>query len=178
MASRASETLKLMMKDAGPDRWAQYVEMGNKNFWTLQNHWMMNVEKKYGQSAAVAFDGLCYGRAIEVAAFRLLKFFRFSDDKLDTLAKVYQLSPAGSYIDIDFQRLDEHTLLRRVTNCPIQNARLAKGQEPIACKEPVTIAAGNIARVVSPDIKITSVLCPPDPVPEGLWCDVVYTLKF
>lgn len=177
MASKASETLKLMMKDAGPDDWARYIEMCNKNFWTLQNHWMMNVEKKYGQSAAVQFDGLCYGRAIAVAAYRLLQVFDFSDDDLDTLAKVYQLSPAGSYIDIDFQRIDDNTLLRRVTDCPIQNARLAKGQEPIACKEPVTIAAGNIARVVNPDIKITSVLCPPDEVPAGLWCDVVYSLK-
>jgi hypothetical protein len=177
MASKASQTLKLMMKNSSADDWARYVEMGNKNFWTLQNHWMMNVENQYGQRAAVQFDGLCYGRAIEVAAYRLMKFFDFSDDDLDTLAKVYQLSPAGSYIDIDFQRIDENTLLRRVTHCPIQNARLAKGQEPIGCKEPLTVAAGNIARVVNPNIKIMSVLCPPDRVPEGLWCDVVYSLK-
>jgi hypothetical protein len=177
MGRKASGTLKLMMKDAGADDWARYVEMGNKNFWTLQNHWMMNVEEKYGQPAAVQFDGLCYGRAIEVAAYRLLKFFEFGDDDLDTLAKVYQLSPAGSYIDIDFQRVDKNTLLRRVTNCPIQNARLGKGQEAIACKDPLTVAAGNIARVVNPNIEITSVLCPPDPVPDGLWCDVVYSLK-
>ena len=176
MASKARETLKLMMKDASADDWASYVEMGNKNFWTLQNHWMMNVEKKYGQAAAVLFDGVCYGRAIEVAAYRLLKFFDFSNDDLDTLAKVYQLSPAGSYIDIDFQRIDTNSLLRRVTNCPIQNARLAKGQEPIACKDPLTVAAGNVARVVNPNIKITGVLCPPDLMPEGLWCDVVYSL--
>ncbi|RJR18705.1 MAG: hypothetical protein C4582_11280 [Desulfobacteraceae bacterium] len=176
MASKASETLKLMMKNASADDWASYVEMGNKNFWTLQNHWMMNVEKKYGQASAVQFDGLCYGRAIEVAAYRLLKFFDFGGDELDTLAKVYQLSPAGSYIDIDFQRIDKNTLLRRVTNCPIQNARLAKGQEPIACKDPLTVAAGNVARVVNPNIQITRVLCPPDKMPEGLWCDVVYSL--
>ncbi len=177
MMSKASETLKRMMKNSDPDDWARYIEMANKNFWTLQNHWMMNVEKKYGQAAAVSFDGLCYGRAIEVAAYRLLQLFDFDGDDLDTLAKVYQLSPAGSYIDIEFERLDKSTLLRRVTNCPIQNARLAKGQELIACKDPLTVAAGNIARVVNPNIKITSVVCSPDELPEGLWCDVVYSLK-
>ena len=53
MGSKASEILKLMMKDASADDWARYVEMGNKNFWTLQNHWMMSVEKKYGQAGDV-----------------------------------------------------------------------------------------------------------------------------
>ncbi len=177
MGSKASEFLKMMMKDATADDWVRYVEMGNKNFWTLQNHWMMNVEKKFGQAVAVQLDGLCYGRAIEVAAYRLLKFFKFEGDDLDTLAKVYQLSPAGSYIDIDFQRIDKNILLRRVTSCPIQNARLSKGQEPIACKDALAKAAANIAKTINPNIIITRVLCPPDKVPEGLWCEVIYALK-
>jgi hypothetical protein len=177
MPGKHTETLKKMMEGASQEEWVRYVEMGNKNFWTLQNHWMMNVEKLYGQDAALKFDGLCYGRAIEVSAYRLLKFFEFGTDALDTLSKIYQLSPAGSYIDIEFERIDENTLLRRARNCPMQNARLSQGQEPIKCKPALIIAATNIAKAVNPNIEISSVRCPPDAVPDDICCEVVYSLR-
>jgi hypothetical protein len=177
MPETARNLLKHLMKEASIEDWCNYIEMDNKNFWTLQNNWMYNVEQKYSQEAALQFDGLCYGRAIEVAAYRLKKMFTFGNDDLDTLAKIYQLTPAGSYIDIEFIRESENVLLRRVRDCPMQAVRLGKGMEPIECKPALTIAAANIAKVVNPEIKITKVLCPPDPHPDDLWCDVVYELK-
>ena len=176
MSEAARNLLKERMKEASIEDWCDYIEMNNKNFWTLQNNWMYNVEQRYGQEAALQFDGLCYGRAIEVAAYRLRKMFAFGNDDLDTLAKIYQLTPAGSYISIEFIRESEKVLIRRVRECPIQADRLRKGMEPIQCKPALTIAATNIAKVVNPDIKINRVLCPPDPHPEDLWCDVVYEL--
>jgi len=174
MIESASGVLKSLMKDASADKWCRYVEMANKNFWTLQNNWMFRVETMYGQEAALELDGLCYGRAIEVAAYRMKRFFDFGDDDLDTLAKIYQLTPAGSYCDIEFIREGSDTLIRRVRECPMQITRLEKGMDPIECKSALEIAAANIAKVVNPAIKVTKVLCPPDPMPEGLWCDVVY----
>ena len=174
MPETARELLMKMMKDASTEKWCQYIEMANKNFWTLQNNWMFRVETMYGQEAALELDGLCYGRAIEVAAYRMKRFFEFGDDDLDTLAKVYQMTPAGSYCDIEFIRESKDKLIRRVRECPMQLVRLEQGLDPIECKSALEIAAANIAKVVNPAIKVTEVLCPPDPMPEGLWCDVVY----
>lgn len=174
MPETASELLRSLMNDASTEKWCEYMEIANKNFWTLQNNWMYRVETMYGQQAALELDGLCYGRAIEVSAYRLKKFFDFGDDDLDTLAKIYQLTPAGSYCDMEFIRASEDRLIRRVTVCPMQLARLEKGLSPIECKSALEIAAANIANVVNPAIEVTKVLCPPDPMPEGLWCDVVY----
>ena len=87
MSETSSKLLKEMMKDASIDKWCEYVEMGHKNFWTLQNNWMYRVESKFGQEAAVALDGLCYGRAIEVAAYRTNQFFDFEDDEIDQRIK-------------------------------------------------------------------------------------------
>ena len=174
MSETAGALLKSMMKDVSTEKWCEYVEMANKNFWTLQNNWMYRVETTFGQEAALELDGLCYGRAIEVAAFRMNRFFDFGDDDLDTLAKVYQLTPAGSYCDMEFIRVSPEKLIRRVSVCPMQLVRLEKGMEPIQCKSALAEAAAKIANVINPEIKVADVLCPPDPMPEGLWCDVTY----
>ena len=177
MSVTSNQLLKTMMKDASIEKWCDFVEMTNKNFWTLQNNWMYQVESKYGQEAAVEFDGLCYGRAIEVAAFRMNKFFDFEDDDLERLAKVYHLTPGGSYCDMEFIRTSPEKLIRRVSVCPIQLTRINQGMGLIACKAALTEAAEKISRVINPAIKITNVLCPPDPMPEGLWCDVEFELR-
>ena len=87
MSKTARNLLKELMKEASIEDWCNYIEMDNKNFWTLQNNWMYNVEQKYSQEAALQFDGLCYGRAIEVAAYRLKRLFTFGNDDLDTLLR-------------------------------------------------------------------------------------------
>ena len=172
----SKELLKEMMGNMSTDDWCRYVEMSNKNLWTLQNNWMHHLEEKYGQEAALELDGLCYGRLLEVSAYRLKKFFQFGDDDLDTLAKVYQLTPSGSYIGIDFIRESENVLIRRVRDCPMQAKRLEEGLKPIECKSALVTGAANIARVINKDIKVTKVLCAPDPLPENLWCEVVYEI--
>ncbi len=177
MSETSSKLLKEMMKDASIEKWCEYVEMGHKNFWTLQNNWMYRVESKFGQEAAVALDGLCYGRAIEVAAYRMNQFFDFEDDDLERLAKVYTLTPGGSYCDMEFTRLSPERLLRRVPVCPIQLTRLKQDMGIIECKHALTEAVKKIAHVINPDIKIAKVLCPPDKMPEGIWCDVEFELK-
>ena len=88
MPETARNLLKHLMKGASIEDWCNYIEMDNKNFWTLQNNWMYNVEQKYSQEAALQLDGLCYGRAIEVAAYRLKRLFTFGNDDLDIIAKL------------------------------------------------------------------------------------------
>jgi hypothetical protein len=175
MESSALRLLADLMKDMPQEKWIEFAEMANKNFWTLQNNWMANTEKKYGQNAALEFDCLCYGRAIEVAAYRLKKFFDFTgEDDMSILAKIYQLTPAGSYVDIEFPEITNKRLVRRVKRCPMQLRRLEQGQAEILCKPALIEACTRIAKVVNPEIKITYVLCPPDPHPEDLWCEVVF----
>ena len=126
--SSALQLLADLMKDAPLEKWIEYAEIANKNFWTLQNNWMANIEKKYGQEAALEFDCLCYGRAIEVAAYRLKRFFGFTgEDDLSVLAQVYQLTPAGSYVDIEFPVISSNRLIRRVRRCPMQLTRRKEG---------------------------------------------------
>ena len=175
MESSALRLLADLMKGVPQQKWIEFAEMANKNFWTLQNNWMMNVEKKYGQEAALEFDSLCYGRAIEVAAYRIKRFFGFAgEDDMSVLAKVYQLTPAGSYVDIEFPEITPNRLVRRVRKCPMQLNRRREGLSEILCKAPLIEACKRIAGVINPEIKVTDVICPPDPHPEDLWCEVTF----
>jgi len=171
----ALRLLANLMRDAPQEKWIEFAEIANKNFWTLQNNWIANVERRYGPEAAVEFDCLCYGRAIEVAAYRFKRFFTFAgEDDMSVLAKVYQLTPAGSYVDIEFPVVTSTRLVRRVRQCPMQLRRREDGLPEIKCKPALIEACNRIARVINPQIKISYVLCPPDPHPEDLWCEVVF----
>ena len=41
--------LKRRVSELPKEKVLDYVEMLCKNFWTLQDNWMVNVEKKYGK---------------------------------------------------------------------------------------------------------------------------------
>jgi len=50
-----------------------YIEVCNKNFWSLQNNWMANVTMKYGSEVAAEFDEMLWAKWSGVEAHRLKK---------------------------------------------------------------------------------------------------------
>ena len=169
--SRRDELMKL-----SKERLVDFIEMASSNFWTLQNNWMINVEGKFGRDVAVELDGMCYGRAAEVQIFRIKKFLNLGDD-MPSLARAILLSLFSFYVDIEFPEITQTKVVRRVRVCPMQLERRRKGLPELPCKPALVSAYTKVAAAVNPKIKITHVLCPPDPHPEDLWCDVVFELK-
>jgi len=169
--NRRKELMKLPK-----ERLVDFIEMASRNFWTLQNNWMINVESRFGREVAVELDALCYGRAAEVQVYRLKNFLNLGDD-MPSLARAILLSISSFYVDIEFPEISERKVVRRVAVCPMQLERRRKGLPELPCKPALVSAYTKVAAAVNPKIKITHVLCPPDPHPEDLWCDVVFELK-
>ena len=171
MRSRRDELMKLSKA-----RLVDFIDMASSNLWTLQNNWMINVESRFGSQVAVELDGLCYGRLAEVQVFRLKKFLDLGDD-MPALARAINLSLSGFYVDITFPEVTERKVIRRVASCPMQLERLRRGLPELACKPALVNAYSRVAAAVNPKIKVTQVLCPPDPHPKDLWCDVVFEMQ-
>jgi len=172
MDVRQKEEFKKLSKDD----LIGFIEMSSKNFWTLQNNWMMNVEQRFGKDTAIELDGICYGRAVEVQAYRLKKFFHLQDG-LEDLLKVLKFSLHGLYAEgVDYE-LSDSALIRKVKRCPMQMRRMRDGLPEIPCKQALLAAHSRIAQAVNPLIQIHSVMAPPDPHPDDLYCEIKYILS-
>jgi hypothetical protein len=169
-----SALLADLMKDASLERWVEYTKLLNENFFNLDNKWMSEIEKRYGDEVALEFDRLCYVPILGLIASKLKEFFVFpGDDDLSILAKVYQLSPFGSFVNYEFE-LAGNRLTRRVRKCPMQLSRRERGDAEEPCKPSLIEAAATIAKAISPRIKVTHIICPPDPHPEDFWCELTF----
>jgi hypothetical protein len=160
-------------KELSKDQLIDFIEMSSKNFWTLQNNWMMNVENKFGKDVAIELDGICYGRAVEVQVYRLKKFFGLGDD-LEALVKALKFSIHGLYAEgVEYELLGNRAI-RRVRRCPNQLRREKEGLSEIPCKPALIATHTRIAHAVNPNITIGSVMAPPDPHQEDLHCEIEY----
>ena len=160
-------------KGLSKDQLIDFIEMSSKNFWTLQNNWMMNVENKFGKEIAIELDGICYGRAVEIQVYRLKKFLNL-EDNLEALVKALKFSIHGLYAEGVEYKLSGNTAVRRVKRCPIQVRRRQEGLPEIPCKPALIATHSRIAQAVNPKITIGSVMAPPDPHPEDLYCEIEY----
>jgi hypothetical protein len=169
-------TLKNEFKKFSKDQLIDFIQMASKNFWTLQNNWIFYVEKRFGHEAAVEMDEICYGRAMEVQAYRLKRFFNLKDD-LASLIQVLKFSLFGLYADGLEYEVYGNRAIRRVRRCPMQLRRLKDGLPELHCKKALTFTASKIAQIINPDIKVISVMAPPDFHPKDLWCEIIYELS-
>lgn len=153
-----------------------FIELTVKNFWTLQNNWVINVEKKYGEDAAMELDGMVMGKYQQVENHRLQKFFNLGDD-MAALVKVIDNSMGAANLEQEFAEVTEKRAVLRVTKCTMQLQRRKSGLPEIACQKAHQAQEGFGVKVINPKMEIRCLSCPPDPHPEDLWCEWEFTLK-
>lgn len=158
------------------ERLADYIEMVHKNFWNLQGYYILELERRYGKNVAMEFDDIAFGRAAEVQVYRLKKFFNLGDD-MSALMKIFDFSEFCSNIEYEFREVSDKRLIWRVTECPMQLARLKARLPEIACKLSAVPINEKIAKAINPKMKSICVMCPPDPHSEDRWCEFEFKIE-
>ena len=158
------------------EKLVDFIEMCNKNLWTLQNNWIVNIEREYGHHVAVKFDGIVFPRLMEVTVYRLRKLFNLGDD-IQALHEVFKFAVFSTYGQMVFPEITEKKLVRRVVRCPMQLDRRKGGLPELACKPALEATYSRVAKAINPKMKLTRVWAPPDPHPVELWCEVEFELE-
>ena len=154
-----------------------YIDISSKNLWTLQNNYMWNLGKRFGDEVAVEFDDLCFGRMMQVEARRLQKFLNLGNDLL-ALAKCWTISLAQELgLESEWVELTPKRIYWRCTRCPMQLRRLKDGASLLPCKEVCEMSYPKLGRAINPKIKMTKLYAPPDPHTEDDWCGVVWEME-
>lgn len=148
----------------------EYVDIFHKNWWNLQNNYILYLNNTYGEEAAVAADAHCFSANARVQAFRLKKFFGLGDD-LQALMDIMVLSTIWSNVNYEINKVSDQKFNIKVTDCHQQVRRLEEGLGEIPCKLAGIAICEAAVNVISPQASVKCLLCPPDEHPDNLWCE-------
>ncbi|MHC4687287.1 MAG: DUF6125 family protein [Planctomycetota bacterium] len=148
----------------------EFIDMLQKNWWNLQNNYILYINTEYGEEAAVRADAHCFSANVKVQMYRLKKMLGLKDD-LQSLMDAMALSTIWANADYDILKIDKKKFGIKVTNCHQQVRRLEDGLGEIACKPAGIAICETAARIINPAVNVTCLVCPPDEHPENVWCE-------
>ena len=153
-----------------------FIDMLQKNFWNLQNNYILYINNEYGEEAAVKADGHCFPANAKVQMYRLRKMFGLKDD-IQSLMDAMILSTIWANSDYEIWKVDDKRLRIKATNCYQQVRRLEDGMNEIGCKPAGMAISKEAAEVINPAFEVKCIVCPPDDHPDDVWCEWEFELK-
>lgn len=133
--------------------------------------WFQAVEETDGMACAKKVNDLCWATFARLESFKILRFLGVTGrGGLDTLEKALRLRIYSSINSYSSEWDTAGSLLFRMTECRVQEARRRKGLADYPCKSAGITEYSEFALGINPEIITECVLCPPDEVPEGLFC--------
>jgi len=157
------------------DELLEFIDMFQKNWWNLQNNYILYLNNNFGEEAAVKADGHCFSANARVQVYRLSKMFGLKDD-LQSVMDAMILSTIWANGDYDIWKTDEKSFRIKVTNCYQQVRRLEDGMGEFACKPAGFAIAETAGKVINPALDVKCIVCPPDDHPDDVWCEWEFTL--
>ncbi len=152
------------------DKLLDFIDMFQKNYWNLQNNYILYMNNEFGEEAAVKADSHCFSANAKVQVYRLRKMFGLKDD-LQSLMDAMILSTIWANCDYDIWKIDDTGFRIKVTNCYQQVRRLEDGMGEFSCKPAGLAICEAAGEVINPAVEVKCLVCPPDEHPEDVWCE-------
>lgn len=153
----------------------KYIEILSKNFLTIDGHWFLGVEGRFGLDTAIELDREAWERYAVSEANRIKELLGVAEGSLADLERALHLicfSPSSGVVT----EILGGRVIMTVTKCRPQRARKRDGRDEFACK-PVGLAhLSTFAKAFNPRFETRCVFAPPDPRPEGVWCSWEFTM--
>jgi hypothetical protein len=139
------------------------VEIHAKSWLAHDGCWFLAAEEAYGMDAAVALDTRACELFSPVEARRIMKAFGIPEHGgLDALEKALRYRLYATVNPQVIERPDPNTLVFKMLDCRVQNARRRKGLTDFACKPVGIVEYTKFAEAVDPRITTRCLQCPPD----------------
>lgn len=152
------------------ERLLDFIDMVQRNWWNLQNNYILYINNEYGEEAAVKADGYCFPANARVQVYRLKKLLNLEND-LDALMEAMILSTIWVNCDYEISKVGKEAFRIRVTNCYQQVRRVEEGIGELGCKSAGIVICREAARVINPKAEVKCLSCPPDKHLDNLWCE-------
>jgi len=168
-----AELMKLPKEDI-----VAMVDLWVKTYWTLQNYWMICVERDFGFDNTVRLDGEIWQHLAAAQGHRLKKVLKLEND-IQSLAALLKYC-AGQWVNAGFKweflEISGNRLHMRVNQCPMGTYRKAQNLELIPCKLGASSLYLAFARVINDKFQVTCLHAHPDPPKENTMCEWEFIL--
>jgi len=132
--------------------------------------WFQAVEARQEMFTAKRCNDTCWIKFSPFEAERIKSLLDLPDngglDALET-ALGYRLY---SRINTQSTERQGHSLVFKMVNCRVQDARRRKGLDDYPCKSAGVVEYTSFAQAIDPRIRTECIACPPDPLPADWFC--------
>ncbi|MDD1775722.1 MAG: DUF6125 family protein [Candidatus Methanomethylicus sp.] len=148
---------------------AEYVEILSKNILTIDGHYFLAIEKRYGLEKSIEIDREAWEAYAVTEAKRIMALLDINDGTLAELQRAIQLIAFAPVSGVETTLVDGR-LIVTITKCRPQYARNRDGKGEFPCK-PVGLAhLSTFAKTINPLIKTRCRCAPPDLHPKEYYC--------
>ena len=146
------------------------IEAISANWLACDGIWFQAVENRREMFTAKRCNDTCWAKFSPLEAYRIKELLKIPEagglDSLET-ALGYRL-----YSRINQQSTERQgeSLIFKMVNCRVQDARKRKGLEDYSCKSAGVVEYSSFARAIDPSIRTECIACPPDRHPADWFC--------
>lgn len=166
--AREADKKTLMEMDKG--KLVDLLLMHLRDLWAVDGLYFLGIEDKFGTEAATAIDTDVWRAMASIEAKRLKKTLGLKGKGVAGVVEALRLT--GWALDLESKEIIEKKDKAIFINhdCRVQNTRKSKGMDVFPCK-PVRLGFfEQFVREIDPTVSVDCVACPPDRLPEGIWC--------
>ena len=154
------------------------IDIHAKSWLAHDGCWFLAAEEKYGMDAAIALDTRACELFSPVEAGRIMRAFRIPEGGgLDALEEALGYRLYATINPQVIERPNDNTLVFKMLECRVQNARQRKGLPDFPCKPVGLVEYTKFAEAIDARITTRCLQCPPDRIEgSGYVCGWEFTL--
>ena len=147
----------------------ELIKMYSRNWLTVDGLWFSGVEEKFGLDEALDLDLRMWKIGSRIEAKRIKELLDLKEGGLQSVLRAINfMSWAASFGHrVDYR---EKKAIWTCTHCPPQIGRIKAGKGEFACQPTFEACFGGLCEFIDPKVKVTCLICPPEPHPEDIWC--------
>jgi len=166
LANKSREELLLLIADIA------------KTWLTGDGLWFQAMEQSSGMNDAKQVNDTCWSHFAFMEAFKIRNYLGLGDrGGLEALEAALSLRIYSSINAHAVSREPDGSLLFSMTECRVQTARRRKNLEDYPCQSAGMVEYAHFAQGIDPRIRTDCVLCPPDRVPEDVFCTWRFSME-
>lgn len=166
------------LQDLSREELLKLIDIHAKNWLAHDGCWFLAAEERYGMDAAIVLDTRACELFSAVEAGRIMRAFQIPErGGLDALERALRYRLYATINPQAVERPNGNTLVFKMLECRVQNARRRKGLPDFACKPVGMVEYTKFAEIIDSRITTRCLQCPPDGTKgSGYMCGWEFTI--
>ncbi len=156
-------------EDMDLDQLRRYVDFLLYHYRVVDAFWFIKVAEHFDQATAERLNEEVWEPAGKLGARALRQRFDLEEKGIRGFVQAQRLYPWCALIGYEIEEDDNQASIT-VPSCPVQRARLDRGDGEYACKEMHRREFVAFAAEIDPRIRVECEFAPPDPHPAECFC--------